>query len=217
MVRRTAVAFLISTLATALAASPAFAARTPAAPIAGTLSCGITGTMSFNKPIPNANLNPATRTTNVKLTAVIGPCVNKGVTGGAAAITGGTLTMQGKLDVGASCGDLAFGPPDVTFLPNKMQAKWTTTTSLGKHPTVGKSKTDIVNTNTTFGDWEYDSDTFVAPDAFANESSVIDLQIDNAADVRECALGGNGPDGNPVNLAAVQFTAAHGSMLTVSP
>ena len=97
--------------------------------------------VSFNKPIPNANLDPATRMINVKLTASITGCSNKGVTGGAGAISGGTLTMQGKLDVDATCGDLAFGRPDITFLPNKMQATWTTTTALGKHPNVGKSKT----------------------------------------------------------------------------
>jgi hypothetical protein len=203
-------------LATLAAATPSFAARTPAAPIVGSLSCGLTGTMTFNKAIPNANLDGSVRAINVKLSAAIGSCSNHGVTGGAAPITGGTLVVQGKLDAGASCGDLAFGPPDITFESNKMQAKWTSTTLTGKHPTVGKSKTDIYNTNTTFGDWEYDSDNFGGTDAFANESAVIDLQIDNAAAVKACALGENGPDGHPVNLASVQFTAAHGSTIVVS-
>jgi hypothetical protein len=203
-----------------LVAAPADAARAIVAPVAGDVACGLSGTMTFNKPLPNASLDGVARTIHVKVTAKISDCVNTAVTGGKAPITGGKLTITGILEEGASCADLTgAAPPDFTFDPNKLDVKWSGTSANGGHPTVGHGKTDVFSTgDTLLGGWEYLTDSFGDKDAFAGESATIDLLLDSSKDVNACSRGLNDPaTGSPVNLKSVSFSAQNGSMIEVTP
>lgn len=187
---------------------------------AGTITCGLDGSLTLSPALPNANsVDGAVKNTHVKIQAKMSNC-GGAVTGGKAPITGGTLLITGFLEPGASCADLSDGmPPDFTFDPNKMIVKWGGTTSTGKHITVGKSHTDIFGTGDfLFGGWEYASGPFGDTDSFAGESATIDLMLDKASLVSNCALGKIDPaTGKPATLSSVTFSSANGSTLSVAP
>jgi hypothetical protein len=200
---------------TGLAAAPAGASISVPPPM-GTISCAITGLASMSPLLPSAaNADGSLKPIKFGLKGELSACDSSGVTGGKAPITSGKIQMSGKIDEGASCSDLTFGPPDFTFNPNKLQLKWYGTTADGRKTKVASDKTDIL-----FGDiipkgWEYFSDPFdfsthddIGP--FANESAVIDVILDNLGDAGACALGGN-------DLGLVKFSAAGGSRITVAP
>src|SRR3954469_23374322 len=95
---------------TAVAVAPA-GASSQATAVSGSISCGLDGTMTFKKPLPNANLDTTVKNTKVKITAKIVNCQNGGVAGGKMPITGGTLTATGILEPDSSCADLIDGTP----------------------------------------------------------------------------------------------------------
>ncbi len=208
-------------LGLALAAQSVGAATAAPMP-AGNITCALTGTMKFAKPLPNANSDTGSlKNVHVKIDATLTNCVAPGAgTGGKAPITGGSLTATGILEAGASCADISDGSaPDFTFDTNKLQVTWKGTVGKG-HPTVGKSKTDVFSTgDVIFGGWEYFSDSFGENDAFANEYADIDLGLNSASglNVRQCMLGQNTAAGAPVTIAQANFDPTNGSKITISP
>jgi hypothetical protein len=142
-------------------------------------------------------------------------CNGGGVTGGAAKIAGGTVTITGMLDPEASCADIADGtPPDFTFETNKFDTKW-----LGKvgksQPVLGHSKSSVVSTGDyLFGAWQYMTDSFGDADMFAGQSATFDLAIDNTIDVLRCGRGDLVGE-KPAVLGSVSFTSARGSRIVV--
>ncbi|HTL84686.1 MAG TPA: hypothetical protein VL856_05855 [Acidimicrobiia bacterium] len=215
MIRKLSLLVPLVLAATGLAAAPA-GAGTSVPPPMGTVSCAITGQATMSPPLPSAaNEDGSLKPIKFKLKGDLSACDSSGVTGGKAPITSGKIQMSGKIDEGASCSDLTFGPPDFTFNPNKLQLKWYGTTADGRKTKVASDKSDIF-----FGDiipkgWEYTSDTFdfsshddIGP--FADETAVIDVILDNLGDAGACALGGN-------DLGIVKFSAGGGSRISVSP
>jgi hypothetical protein len=160
------------------------------------------------------------RNLHVKLTAKISNCNTKAVAGGKLPITGGTLIVNGILEAGASCADIADGtPPDFTFDRNTFNAKWT---GIGakptQHPTVGKSHTNVASTGDyLLGMWEYVTDVLGDHDAFGGESAVLDLAIDNPLAVATCGRGDLDGNGTPLQLSQVSFSSVHGSQLSITP
>jgi len=214
--RRVMFAMGSALLVTVLVAPSAGAAPAPAP--AGTIGCGLTGKVSFSRPMLNAELDPKPGRTTVRITAQMTNCNASGVTGGRTRITGGTLTASGFVEE-AGCADLDGGyPPDFTFDTNRFSARWTGAAPSGRGvTTVGQSRTVMSYADTLFGGWLYETDLFGDKDAFAGEYASLKLYLDEPAMVDACARGETGLDGKPVNLPSASFSAERGARIVVQP
>jgi len=214
------IAFIVGLVCVAIAGVIAYVVPTSAVPKAaaafeGDVTCGLDGTMTFSRPLPNAESDPATGITRIRLTATMSGCDGGGAVGGAARIAGGTVTITGILDAEESCADIADGtPPDFTFETNRFDAKWTA--KVGKSRVVlGHSKTNVFSTGDyLFGAWQYMTDSFGDADMFAGQSATFDLANDNTIDVLRCGRGDLVGE-KPAVLGSVSFTAARGSRIIV--
>jgi hypothetical protein len=215
MLRRIVV--LVAVVAVAFAGS---ATAAPAAvvipPPEGTLSCGLSGTGKFAPAYPSASDDDGSnRTIRFKLKGVLGPCDNRGVTGGKYPITNGKLDFSARLPVGSGCNDLLwFGVPDFTSEERtKLSMTFNGTTDAGKRPKVAKAKTTVFDGSQISQGWQLTSDWFPAEretDPFQDHTATISLIVDNLGELGACAFGG--PD-----LALVTFSAAGGAKVEVAP
>ena len=209
-------------LVAALVLVPVAPASAAAVPISGSITCGITGKVSFGTPLRNASLDPNRGRTAVRIQATMTDCDVSQVQGGRAAITGGTVSVSGLLDAESGCADLdGPWPPDFTFEPNHFAAKWTGVRSGGARLTVGQSRAlvtwaDAMGPSTADG-WQYDTEPININDAFGDNYATLRLMLDDPALVDACASGATGANGKPVNLSSVSFSAAKGSQLVVAP
>jgi hypothetical protein len=174
----------------------------------------MTGTAAFSPALPRANAAGSTTTTAFTLTALLSHCNNSHLRTGAAPITGGSVTLTGTLDPGASCADLLSAPEDLTTNTNGLLV---TLLRRGTAGTVIRTRLRSTITDESLTDdsgydltgWTYASDALTSPTLFINDTVTLALRVDNFQALGGCIVG-------RTDLPSVSFSAGR-SYLAVAP
>jgi hypothetical protein len=199
----------------------AFAGGTAGAsttPPMGSVTCGATGSAAVRPAgIPGTTQPPAVNWTIAKIhKAALDSCNSAGVTGGKATINGGVITINARLNPGASCDTLMASLTSVAKAVVIVKFTSTTVDPITLMPitrtvaVVRPQALQIVASGAGVHVTGTLPQTLALSKPFGGEVFESQLNIDNTADVAACQT-------TPTPLTHLDFSTAGGSSISIHP